>query len=337
MPTTVVSTIGTGGDYSTLALWIAGCPANLVTSDQIWQGQVKNQAFTSATNLLAITGITTDSTRYVELTTEAGASFRDNGSVQSNALRWNSSNGASIDLSGSYTEAITCSVGFTRISKLQIRGSGSNASASIATSQPMQIDFCILEGKATNGALQLNGNGTNILRNTLVVQRYASANRVVDTAITAQFTNVTIVVPSDVTAATDGIRVQYGSSAVIKNCAIFGCTNVGNQLPGGTRPPGGTTFTTCYTDVASPPTGCTTVAYNTSTGSGFENISDATRDYRIKSTSAMLDVGTTDSTNAGIDIAGTARPSGSAYDIGAWEYVAAGGGGGETLMGAQCL
>lgn len=38
-----------------------------------------------------------------------------------------------------------------------------------------------------------------------------------------------------------------------------------------------------------------------------------------------MDVGTTDATNAANDIAGTARPSGSSYDVGAWEYVSAGG------------
>jgi len=337
MPTTTTSTIGSGGTYSTIALWFAACPANLVSSDAIWRGELKNQAFSSANNLLLIAGITTDSTRYIELTTEAGASFRDNGSVQSNALRFNSSNGASITVTGGYESAIgiNSGTGFTRFSKLQIAGTGSSACAAIAASDTCIIDFCILEGKASQGVAQMNGNGTNIMRNSLVVQRAASATRVVDSSITMQMTNCTVVTPSDVAASTDALRVQYGTSAVIKNCAFFGSTNVAIQQ-GGSRPPAGTTFTTCRTDVGSPPTGCTQITYNTSTGSGFENISDATRDYRIKSGSAMLDVGTTDSTNAANDIAGTARPSGSAYDIGCWELVV-GGGAAATLVTRKLL
>jgi hypothetical protein len=107
MPTTVTKIIGTGGDYTTIAAWLAACPANLVTADQIWQGKLKNQTFNEA---VVFSGITTDATRYIELTTDTGASFRDNASVRSNALRYNASNGAAITSSdASNTGVIRCS------------------------------------------------------------------------------------------------------------------------------------------------------------------------------------------------------------------------------------
>jgi len=72
MPTTVVKTIGSAGgrDYATMSLWIAACPANLVTADEIWEGQLyKDSDFDES---LSITGITTDATRYIYLHPASG-------------------------------------------------------------------------------------------------------------------------------------------------------------------------------------------------------------------------------------------------------------------------
>ncbi len=328
MTTTVDKTIGSGGDYSTLALWIAACPANLVSSDQIWRGLCLNQAFTGGSVMLAISGITTDSTRYIHLTTASAASFRDNANVQTNALRWNSSNGASIEMTASYDTTITSSNAHFKISKLQVRNSstGNSAAALICSGTgPVEIDGCILEVQSANsGVASMDiSSGAVTLTNSLFVDRVGGKSYIVNLGPIVTAVNCTFAVPSDKTAATNAIRVNYPSSVLFKNCAFFGATNVIVNQAGAA--PLATTLTTCYGDDASPPTGVTTAAYNTSTGSGFNGITDAARDYSLKSTSALLDVGTTDSTNAATDIAGTARPSGSAYDIGAWEYVVAGG------------
>ena len=78
------------------------------------------------------------------------------------------------------------------------------------------------------------------------------------------------------------------------------------------------------TDLASPPTGWTGGKTYTSqfvdTGTTVGN-----RDFRAKTGADILDAGTTDSTNVpnANDIAKTARPQGSAWDIGAWELVVA--------------
>jgi hypothetical protein len=115
---------------------------------------------------------------------------------------------------------------------------------------------------------------------------------------------------------TNGIAGNYATSA-ITNCGIFGSTTV----KGGSST---FNFTTCFTDVSGHGlSGVTTTAYSTSSGAQFENITDGTHDFRIKTGSSLKDAGTTDSTNAAADISGTARPQGSNYDSGAWESSAA--------------
>jgi hypothetical protein len=305
MATTVVKTIKSGGDYTTLQAWEDACPANLVTSDQVWQGQCAG-TFTAG---LVISGTTVDSTRYVELTTEAGASFRDNASVQSNALRYNASNGMALNFSGSYANAVYVNAqNYTRLSNLQIQATSTSGHPLLMSSVTGgDVNNCIIEGFRDN-VVELTLAGK--LRNSLVVSRKSAAANIALINGTDCF-NVTFVCPSDKTAATYGFDGRYNTQA-FTNCAFFGCGTVGR---GGTN-----TYTTCYTNVGSPPSGCTTLTYDTS---AFVNITDATRDYRIPSGSGLIDVGTTDSTNAATDIAGTSRPSGSAYDVGCWEYVAA--------------
>ena len=320
MPTTVVKTIGSGGDYSTLQAWEDASPANLVTSDQVWEGQIISAAtaFTTPAEILIFAGGTTDSTRYKHLTTAAGASFIDHATVQSNELRFNASNGASISCADNYSSGIKVEDNYTRLSKLQIAGSNGNSSRSTVLSPAtnLWIEKCLIEG--TVGPV-VTMNGANCkMTNTLVVKRAAGDN-IVSGQTSLSLWNCTLVKPSDLGAVTDGLKITYASgTSTTQNCAIFGATNA--AVSNGTL-----THTNGRTDDASPPTGFTQITYNTTTGSGFQNITDATRDFRIKDTSAMVDVGTTDSTNAATDIVGTARPEGSAYDIGAWEYKSASG------------
>jgi hypothetical protein len=322
MATTVTNTIGSGQTYTTLQSWEDAKPANLVTSDQIWQGviQASTDSF-SASSPLAIAGSTSDSTRYTELTVATGASFADNASVQSNALRYNASNGCAITGTSNYGVAIDYAEYF-KCSKLQVQGTGGQTKAlgnNSGTGTILDVDRCIFEGKSPGGS---NADGSAVVRggtfrNSLVVTRVSSANRIAEFNADATVVNCTFAVPSDLTAATNGLRIRYGTY-VVKNCAVFGAT--ADASVAGTM-----NATTCYTSDASPSTGFTTATYNTSQ---FTNISNGTHDYRLLTGSALLDVGTTDSTNAATDIAGTSRPQSSAYDVGCWELVVGGGGGG---------
>lgn len=312
MTTTVTKTIGTGGDYTTLQAWEDASPANLVTVDQVWQGQCFNQEFfSSSATLLTVSGTTTDATRYKELTTYVGASFVDNASVQTNALRYNASNGAGIRSTASWSSIVVINESYFRVSKLQFSATGQPAVNGTATTGAI-FDKCIFENSSTNNE-PLKTYGACTVKNSLAIQRSTYTVAALSNGTSAY--NCTFVRTG---SSTSNIITGNYSTSALKNCAFFGGAAT---LASGSST---RTYTTCYTDTASPPSGCTTVAYDTSTGSGFQNKTDSTRDFRIKAGSALLDVGTTDTTNAAYDIVGTARPQGSAYDVGAWELVVAG-------------
>jgi hypothetical protein len=322
MTTTITNTIGaSGSDYATIALWEDGTDnTSLVGADEIRVGACKNEVFDLGAGGVTIAGATTDATRYRQLTTDASASFRDNANVQTNALRYNESNGCAIKGAVYLGYVIECTENYARFSGLQISAGNADSGAITHSGSNALIENSIAEGGRNGGALVISG-ASAMCRNTLIVGRRASAAVIANgggSGATTNFVNCTIATPSDVTANTNGISSAYGACNV-KNCAIFGATNVknGNST---------FTFTNCMTDA----TGTTGVTGGKTYANQFQNTADATRDFRAKTGADLVDAGTTDSTNAANDIAGTARPSGSSYDIGAWELVQVGGGGGST-------
>lgn len=320
MPTTNVKSIGTAGgrDYSTLQAWEDAAPANLVTADEIWQGQCYNDSeFTGA---LTVSGSTVDATRYKELTTAAGQSYIDDAGAATNPLRYDQSKGVGLSVTAGYTTAITVSENYFRMSKIQARritGGGGNRVWLDSGVTGTVLSQCIFESDRNASITRFETNA--LVSSCAFLGRASSMPAIITVASTGgKVVNCTLAVPSDLTAATAGVTRSYASSWSIVNCAIFGVGNVGDTT--------GITYTNCYTDDnTSLPSGVTNLAYDTSTGSGFENITDATRDFRLKSTSGLIDVGTTDA-DGSPDIIGTAR-SGT-YDVGAWEFVSGGGGGG---------
>lgn len=308
------SDVVTGGASAATCILTSGTPDN---TGVIWQGKCNNQEFSASSNLLTISGATTSSTCYIELTTDTGCSFQDNANVQTNPLIYDATKGAAIKTTGSYTDAIYVGSAYTRINKLQVSSAG-NANTINAQGMSQDINQCILRGNGGSGgnnkALVQVGSSGCVIRNTLLYGTAAAEQLITTGYNAAAYYNCTIVIPSGLGTGSRAIKAVGSATHTMKNCAVYGFTSVFSGA--------NSTRTTNYTDIASPPSGFTTAAFNTSTGSGFE--STAT-DFRIKSTSAFVNNGTTDSTNAAVDIAGTARPSGASYDVGCWEYVSAGG------------
>lgn len=320
MPTTVTSTIGTTGrDYSTVQAWEDACPANLVTADQVWRGECYNDSeFTVAGTVLAIGGMTVDSTRYLELTAASGQSFIDHASVSSNARKYDATKGVGLRATNAFGYAVDNGggVNYCRFSRLQFQG-GTHAAGTTCVYQENSTDNdwnqCIFGGP---GETRVGGIGTRI-RNSLIIADKGSVG--LRPKYGADVYNCTIVWPSDVSnTGTTGI-VSNDSGNIVQNTAVFGFATASS----------GTFDTTNSknnaTDLGSI-VGASGNQVSKTYANQFQNTTTASRDFRPKAGADTIDNGTTDSTNAATDLIGTSRPSGSAYDIGAEEYVTVGGG-----------
>jgi hypothetical protein len=269
--------------------------------------------------MLNITGSTVSTVAHKELTTVAGASFRDNVNAQINALRYNSANGAAITSTVNAAPTVDISESFVALSNLQIANTAANGSA-LSISGTFGIhNNLILEG-TRNSAVASDGiyyspisPNTTSLSNSIIVQRNSATDHIVGTFnANLIFRNVTIVAPDDLaTAPTRIILTGSSGSPTFQNCSLFAGDST-KAIFGGSGTP---TFTTCYSDIVGT-SGVTQTIY----ANEFQNVNDATRDFRLKLGAAQIDTGTTDVTFAATDIVGTSRPQKMAYDVGAWEF-----------------
>lgn len=86
MATTVVETIGSGGDFADISSWVAALPSDLVSADEVRIGELIDAADYSESSTIDISGITTDATRYVEL--RAASGVRHNGTGDASGARY---------------------------------------------------------------------------------------------------------------------------------------------------------------------------------------------------------------------------------------------------------
>lgn len=86
MATEVVETIGSGGDYADISSWVAGLPTDLTTQDEVRIGRLIDASDYSEASTIDISGITTDTTRYVQL--EAASGVRHNGTGDGSGARY---------------------------------------------------------------------------------------------------------------------------------------------------------------------------------------------------------------------------------------------------------
>jgi hypothetical protein len=295
MPTTITKTIGTGGDYTSPQAWEDALPANLVTADEVHVGQLKNQTFSGSGTQLVIDGHTTDATRYIELTCEAGASFKDQADVRTVRLEHDTTNGAAIAATGGYAEAIALGTNYTRLTGLQLQCvSGSSSALHVFGGQNCLVSKCIL--KATAGsALRFS---TSSVDNKIVNSLFQGAVWVQSGTGHAIY---------GCTAVGSGTFLTIGSysSVAFTNCAIFGFAVYKS---------GGGTATATYTATDLPALSGTGNVVNLSFADQFQT---TTNDFRAKSTSGIR-AGSYDGTNTPDDITGgnrnTATPT-----MGAWE------------------
>lgn len=98
MATIVTKSIGSAGgrDYATIAAFLDAVPANLVSVDEAWVGELYNDSEFSVSSKYTLSAKTTSTSCYIKLKAASGQSFRDHANKLTNALRYNQANGVGV-------------------------------------------------------------------------------------------------------------------------------------------------------------------------------------------------------------------------------------------------
>ncbi len=324
MPTTVVKSIGTNSrDYSTLQAWEDAKPANLVTADQVWKGEVYNDS--EFAGKLVISGSTTSATCYVWLTAAAGHGIADHANRLTNQLKYDQTKGAGINFNSAYEAILDVRDNYTKIERLQFKSTGvfTNYNAAVVIGvtdgSNITINNCLFEYTGALHGIRCHGNNHTIA-NSLIIMSGATFNAgshavIIVYATGGAFVNNTIVRPSDRSANGNGITRSGGSTNIlVQNNAVFGFTTAFNGWGSGTA--AGTGYNACN-DASAPGTNNQQSLTYTSQ---FEGTTSGAMDFRAKSGSALASNATRNATyTSDVDIVATARST-STPSIGAWEF-----------------
>lgn len=305
MATTVTRTIGSGGDYATIAAWWAAIPANLLTADEVHIGQLLNQEFTAVPTF---SGKTVDATRYIELTAAPGASWTD---MPSSPMRYGY--GARITIESNFSPAFRPDSGQVfRMSKIQLRNTGTDSGGldCVNFSGTILLDRVLLEARAVSFSAVASLNNTSVPKQCVFIQTAGTGLAGV-VFVRGPMYGCTIALLGGSNAG--GIGSDYETNQIVRNCAVFGAAAVFT---------GSSTYSAsgCATNLSSPPAGFTQHAFSTSSGARFGNISLGTHDLRVTAGSTLAGAGVVDATNSPNDAYGTVRgnpPTAGAMDLGA--------------------
>ncbi len=305
MTTEVIKTIrASGGDYTTLSAWEAALPASLVTADEQHTAVCYNDWPSGLVDTVAISGSTTDATRYIKVTVAEG--HRHDGIPQS---------GFYIKKSATYGFILSAGSSYSVVEWLD----SYNTATSVQQGDGITLGaYCVgryLISKAGRYAFTVSANASASrprLENSLGYgSQYGSftANYYYGTIDNCTFTGNTSGVYPNGTNARILVRntVCYNNTTNFyvpsSSCYESGSSN--NAASSGT-PPGADSFSSAVTS------------------SDFAD--SANNDFHLVSGSALIGAGTNLYATFDHDIDGDIRPSSGAWDIGFDHYVAAGGG-----------
>ncbi len=332
MVTPVPSTIlGASPDYTSLQAWNddfddVTLPIDLVAADEQHDALCRGVDLSDGMPTLTVTGQTTDPTRFLRVTTDAGASFAD--TVQ--ALTFDTANGAFIDADDAHFDTINVQTPHTRIEKLQIQRTSSavlgngclnfTGAADGSSARNMLVQWDGSDG-GTGMNCDLGCTGLKYINSISICSTTANA---VGLSIRddddTMMVNCTIVVPDDVDPGDGGSGIvgeisAHGGPDLYNNC-VFGWES-GDAfflITGGT-------YTHNASDDSTVPG--TSTKPSLTYADSFIDVSDATQDFRLKSGSELINNGTRrENETFDLDIFGQPR-SVSTPDIGCFEFQAA--------------
>lgn len=285
-----ISSIGTGGTYTTIQAWEDACPANITAAgtNEDWIGELKNQEFLLSSTL-TVSGMTTDSTHRVILRCQTGASFRDNASKATNNLTYNSGYGACVKLNVGYLSLANLNSKHVSLLNTMFMSVYNNAIFSGAVN--LIIDSCIA---VCNSVFDTFNLGASIKNS---VFRTGSIN--IDSG-TTNYNNTYI-------AKTSGsyryAYPWYGGGSTFTNCLFLGYQDY-TASHGYTMNNCGTTGTFANCTATSCITGLT--AANEIVAPAFGDSTVANMDAKLKSGASSIGSGTSSGAPS-VDIIGQAR------------------------------
>ena len=300
----------TSRSFATINTWTSGSPANLVTKDWIWKGELYQEG--GGTNgewtfsLDNSTSATCDSTRYFLLTAAPGQSFRDSANKLTNALRYNTANGVAINSNGSYARLFSLSgSALATISNIQINRTTTNGFLFIGS---VTVKSCII--KAMSVINHVSGNIYNS-----VIYTSSIVAGVTPTGWSGQLINNTFYYTGpSVTAVNFG---NYsGTTSIIRNNTFFGFAAICNRFDRMNT----AASTNNITNLASFGWTATGNLVSKTAANQFSSLLPGLEDFRIKVNADVINAGVRNQTYTNdLDIVGTTR-SLTTPTIGAWEY-----------------
>jgi hypothetical protein len=325
MATTVTKVVdpdmGSGYDYDSLFDWEAAQQGNLTGArDEIAVAKCRCTGGTADTTTVVIAGWTPGATQYVKIWTDPSEAYRHNGT-------WQTGNKYRLIVSaGTNSGALEVATPYTRIIGLQVQNNEGGGWSSLyqRESENVIIDSCLMFG-GYNGFSAESIGGSLFLINCIAISNSAAGFSL---ACGSAFPG-TAYLYNCVSANNGGggfVLESWSTDEIIiaKNCYSGG--NAGADYDNAAS--GTFTLTTCRSEDGSLST--TTAAFSTSSGCYFTNVTAGSEDCHIGASSALIGAATNLYNDANYpfqtDIDGQDRGGAAAsWDIGADEYVAAGG------------
>lgn len=310
-------------DYTTIDSWIASLPGTLA---QPYVGLLWNDGNISRTTPITISGHTTTIVNQITLQCAPGESFDDN--PASNPLAPSASYGVQITRTPQYGQIVVCSDNYTVFSGLQLVAQTSGISVAEAMRLTNNITFtrCLIQWRnnetpAFGIILGLGGGLLTFTNCVFIDKQQAGGNSQFYRGSSSNVLMANCTIYSAVTSSSNAFDTNYSATIALTNVILFGYTAFSNNTWTAKAARNNLTDLAAYS-AGWVDTGSATLFSQTASAQ-FVN---AASDYKLKSGAPAINAGFTDTTDipAAIDIYGTARPQGSAWDIGCYELAVAG-------------
>lgn len=317
---------GGGCDFTTLYDAVAHLKSthpDLVSADVYADIEISGDwtGVTPESQNIIVSGITTDSSHYINIYTTTEARHRGYYDTARYRIEITAEN---------YSPWFGTWNNYTRVTGLQGYNSDTNGGRGFfmgdETTTGGVFDKIISRARRYGGAQISYSGTTSVIKNSIFISYGDYDNDGLDLGGSYGTVNVYNCIGISLAGSGNGITADLtDNNKHIYNS--YGYSAAGDDISSNLCPGGGGSNNTITTS-ASPDGSCSTTvaAYSTSSGAYFQSVTTGSENFTITTDSALKDAGT-DESGAGVtdDITGVSRPQGSDFDIGPFELIVSGG------------